>query len=96
MRKKKLSKECWSIDYSFIKWLNKHLKVYLKEASEVIDLEWKEYEYCGKIYTLKSAIERMIYLSDKLKKDYYVVNDVYDYTEELLDLFKLVFNDLWW
>ena len=95
-KNKKLSRECWNIDYSFIKWLNKHLKVYLKEASKVIDLEWKKYKYCGVEYTLKSAIERMIYLSDKLTNDYYVVNDVCDYTDELLDLFRLVFYDLWW
>lgn len=94
-KNKKLSRECWNIDYSFIKWLNEHLKVYLKEASKVIDLG-KEYKYCGVEYTLKSVIERMIYLSDKLTNDYYVVNDVYEYTDELLDLFRLVFYDLWW
>lgn len=95
-KNRKLRKECWNIDYQFIKWLNKHLKVYLEDAGKVVDLTFREYEYCGKTYTLEGVIKRMIYLSDELTNKYYAVNDVYEYTDELLDLFRLVFYDLWW
>ena len=95
-KNKKLKEECWNIDYSFIKWLNIHLKQYIEDAGKTIDLDWREYEYGGITYSLKGIIERMIYLSDELTNEYYAVNDVYEYTEELLDLFRLVFYDLWW
>ena len=95
-KNKKLSRECWNIDYSFIKWLNEHLKIYLEDAGKVVDLTFREYEYGGVTYTLEDVIKRMIYLSDELKNEYYAVNKSYEYTDELLDLFRLVFYDLWW
>lgn len=96
-KNKKLKEECWNIDYSFIKWLNIHLKQYIEDAGKIVDLTFREYEYCGETYTTEDIIKRMIHLSDELINEYYAVNDdVYEYTEELLDLFRLVFYDLWW
>ena len=37
-KKKKLKEECWSLDYSFIVWLNQHLKVYLQDAQKIVNL----------------------------------------------------------
>jgi len=96
INKRRLKKECWNLDYEFLKWLNIHLKQYIKDASKIVDLEFKEYEYSGIVYTQKSLIERMIDLTDKLTNENFVPNDNYDMTEEVLDLFKIVFYDLWW
>lgn len=95
-KKKKLKEECWNLDWEFLKWLNIHLKVYLEDASKIVDLTFKEYEYGGITYTQEGIIKRMIELTDKLTNKYFVPNDDYDMIEEVLDLFKIVFLDLWW
>lgn len=95
-KKKKLKEECWNIDYEFLKWLNIHLRTYIEDASKIVDLEYKEYEYNGITYTQKGIMERMIELTDKLTNEYFVPNDDYEMIYEVLDLFKIVFVDLWW
>ena len=89
-KKKKLAEECWSLDYNFIVWLNQHLKV---------NIEYHKFEYQGQEYTQKQLIERMIELSDNLIEDehYFDWSEQYSsMTNELLDIFKLCFQTLWW
>ena len=94
-RKSKLSQECWNIDYSFIKWLNKHLKVYKKEAK--IDLNYHKFTFKNKEYTQLELIDKMIDLSNYLIKEYYgAEEELYDKSDELLDIFKTTFYSLWW
>lgn len=98
-RKKKLAEECWNVDYNFIVWLNQHLKVYLQDAPKVVNLEYHKFEYQGQEYTQKQLIERMIELSDNLIEDghYFDWEEQYSsMTNELLDIFKLCFQTLWW
>lgn len=97
MFKKKIKRECWNIDYSFIKWINEHLKVYLKEASKKIDLTYYKFTYKGITYTQEEIIELMINISDYLIDNYFNNDDeVYSKTNKLLDLFSLSFHSLWW
>lgn len=92
----RLSKECWNLDFEFIKWVNKHFKRYLKEADKVIDLTFKEYKYLGKKYTQKELIIKLIDITDKLLISDYVWNDDYEMKEEMLDIFRLLYHDMWW
>lgn len=95
----RISRECWNLDYSFCDWLNKHLKVFKRDASKLINLEFHKYEYKGKEITQLEVIDRLIELTD-----YYIYTEDYltdldidvEKVDEMLDLFKLVFYDLWW
>ena len=95
IKKRKLHRDCWSLDASFIIWLNEHLKVYLKDADKIVDLEYNKFEYNGKEYTHKELIKRMIYLSNYLIK-YYYLDTKREKVDELLDIWKLVFSAMWW
>lgn len=96
-KNKKLKEECWNLDYSFIHWLNGHLKIFRDDASKIIDLEFHMLSYQGKDITLLEAIDRMIVLTNYLKiEDNYYFEDNVNKINELLDLFKLSFTHLWW
>ena len=56
-------RETWSLDHYFAEWLYSHLKMYLKEAGKVTDLESEEkYDIDGKKYNQRQAIERILEL----------------------------------
>lgn len=98
IKKKKLSKECWSLDYQFIEWLNEHLKVYKKDASKFINLEFHKFEYQNREWTQREIIDRLIVLTDILVTDYDYLypNEQEDKVNEMLDLWKIVFPAMWW
>lgn len=97
IKRKKISEECWNLNYSFIKWLNEHLRVYKKEASKIVNLEYHTYEYRGRKYTQLEAIDRMIFLSGQMLLDYCDLSDFQEeYKDQLMDLWKLVFDAMWW
>lgn len=95
-KKKKISKDCWNLDQAFFIWLHEHLVVYLKEAGENVDLSYYKFDYKGKKYTQEEIIKMMI---NDLKDIHYlgVWNPKYqDLSNEILDLWKLVFHAMWW
>lgn len=95
--KRTIKRECWDLDYSLIKWLNEHLKVYLNEAQEYIDLGFNKFDYKGTEYTEEQIIIRMIEITNKLKNTYYdQTEEVKDLVDELYDLLKIVHFALWW
>lgn len=96
---KKKAKVDWNLDYEFLKWINKWFKEYKENASKMVDLEFHIYTYEDKEYTQLEIIDRIIYLTDKLIDESYYYNrdeDVYDECMEVLDLFKVVYWDMWW
>lgn len=95
-RKKKLSRECWCLDYTFYEWLLEHLQVYLKDASKYIDLEFNKEEYNGKEYTQEEAINRMIELCKLLTRDDSSFLYETEYSDELIDLWKIWHRAMWW
>ena len=46
-KKKKISRECWNLNYSFILWLKDRLPIYVKEAGQIVDLEYHIFNYKG-------------------------------------------------
>ncbi len=102
--KKILEKECWNLDYELVKWLNEHLKVYLEDASKMVDLTYKVWIYKRKKITQEQIIKRLIEITDMLlgdeDNDYWEntwsSNTVVDLVNEMYDLLKLVHFALWW
>lgn len=95
--RKKINKECWNLNYSFIVWLNKRLKVYIKDASKVVDFNFHTYKYRGAIYSQAQVLDKMLNLTNHLKETYWDVDpQSLAETRELLELFMISFNDLWW
>ena len=95
--KKTIKKECWHLDYSLIKWLNEHLKVYYNDANEYVNLSFHKFTYKGKKYTQEQIIVRMIEITNNLEKHYFdLEDDVYKLGDELFDLLKLVHWSMWW
>lgn len=86
----------WNLDYEFLKWLNKWFKEYRKNASKVIDLEFREYNYLGQTMTQLQIIDRIIELTDRLTDKYFAENDNYEMVDEVFSLFRLVYWDMWW
>ena len=98
-RKKRLKEECWNINYSFILWLNEHLKVYKIDAIKYVDLNYHKFNYKDKEYTQLEIIDKLIELTNTLIQDekyFELKNEVNDIVTEMLDLFVLVFPALWW
>ena len=98
--KKTISRECWSLDYELIKWLNEHLKTYKKEAGKVVNLEFYKFNYKKKEYTQLEILDRLIEITDYLLDiDYFGecnVELVNKNKDEMYDLLKLVHWTLWW
>lgn len=95
-KKKKISQDCWDLDQAFFVWLYEHLVVYLKEAGKMVDLSYHKFDYKGKKYTQEEIIKMMI---NDLKDIHYLDtwNPKYqDLSNEILDLWKLVFHAMWW
>lgn len=51
------SRECWNLDDIFIQWLYSHLMMYLENVTGIINLEYHKFDFDGKEYTQKEAIE---------------------------------------
>lgn len=94
IKKKKIRKDCWNLDVSFIHWLKERLPVYLKDASSVVNLNCSKITYKDKEYTQEEIIKRMIELINLIEDDYIFSESAY--VDELLDLWKLVFRKMWW
>lgn len=95
-----LKEETYSLDYTLIKWLNKHLKAYYDYANKIIDLSYYEYEYNRKEYSLEQIVKRLIDITGMLSnEDYYFGEDggtLAELKDEMYDLLKLVHFELWW
>lgn len=94
--------ECWNLNYEFFKWVNSRFKKYKEQAEKVIDLEYYKLTYKKKKYTQLQIIDRIIELTDWfIENDYYELiwsnpDKVKETQNEIFDLFKLVFDLMWW
>lgn len=89
--------ETWNLDCEFIKWVNSRFKKYKEKASKIVDLEFHRFEYEGKEYTQLELIDKVI----KLSNEYIDTNLLSEYKlnsikDEIFDIFKLIFWEMWW
>ena len=98
INKKKISKECWNLNVTFLNWLRVRLPVYLREASTIIDLDWRRFKYRGEELTQRQLIERMIYLLKIIEgKDFWDGKEEYEEPcNEILEIWSTVFHAMWW
>lgn len=90
------SRETWSLDYTFKIWLYERLSMY--NEVNIVDTSYHKYEFEGKEITFQKCIDRML---EGLKIDLTV--EEYEQTEEqkkkttdVVKIFALCFNSLWW
>ncbi len=96
-KRKKIARECWSLNYSFILWLNEHLPVYLADADRFVDLTYHTFEYKGETYTEKELLLKLIAIVHILTEEYFDYNETtIELQETMLDIFKILFPILWW
>ncbi len=99
-RKRRIKEECWNLDYELIKWLNEHLKIYLKESENIVNLEYWKFKYKKKEYTQGEIIRRLIDITEIFLDSYWdekhSSKEMEDYKNEMYDLLKLVHWYLWW
>lgn len=98
-KKKDIHEECYDLSYTFMRWINKYLKVYREDASKCIDMEFHKVEHKGETYTFKELLDKLIDLTDEFIK--VQDNDWWDKSLDLLkndifDIFKEIYWLLWW
>lgn len=90
-------RETWSMDYSFKLWLYERLRMF--DEVNNIDTSHHTFEYDGKKVTFQQCIDRMI---EGLKLDLTVLEDSLERKEnekiinDVLPIFTMCFNYLWW
>ena len=96
--KRRISRDCWDLDWAFYKWLSDRLPVYLKEGGSVVDLTYYKFkDYNGEEKTQEEIIKRMIVLVNYLLSDYLAWTDEYDKAhDELMYLWTTVIRAMWW
>lgn len=117
-RKKRLAKqrkkygfdevETWSLENTFYYWLYERLKMYMKVADPVVNLNFHKFEYKSKTYTQRELILKLI---DLLKehilseeKWYEIDNeeipafvDRYnERTKEICEIWGIILPTMWW
>lgn len=96
IKKNNIRKDCWNLDQAFLKWLEEHLRVYLKDASNFVDLTYHKFTYKDKEYTQHDIILRMLHLLEQIRYKDSWDKDYPEAVDEILDLWKLVFHSMWW
>lgn len=89
----------WNLDYELIVWLNKNLKTFYENANEVVDLTFHKFKYKGREYTQEKLIEKLIDITDYLKKNYFKLEEpekMVKKVKEMFDILKKIFFTLWW
>ena len=92
-------RETWSLDYTFKLWLYERLSMY--NDVNRIDTKYHKYFYKDKEITLQDCIDRILegLKLDLTLDDYDAKRDdktTQDKIDDILPLFTLIFNNLWW
>lgn len=94
---KKMDRECWNLNTSFIEWLEPRLKLYLKRGGKVVDLTYYKFTIRELEKTQEDWVKEMITLCDYLLDD----NNGFevDYKEKmqyLCEIWAAVVPCMWW
>lgn len=87
------TRECWNLDQTFIEWLYSHVMMYYEET--IVVLNYHKYEFEGKSYTQKEAIEHILELCrDYLTTEFVLRNG--DTAKKVTRLFAEILPAMWW
>ena len=118
-RKKRLAKqrkkygfdevETWSLKNTFYRWLYERLKMYMKVADPIVDLNFHKFEYKSKTYTQLDLINILIgllkdqllaereYLKAKTMDEIDAIWERYDErTKEICEIWGIILPAMWW
>lgn len=117
-RKKRLAKQrkkygfdevdTWSLENTFYYWLYERLKMYMKVADPVVDLNFHKFEYKSKTYTQKELILKLIDLLKEnilARENWYKIDnkeipaflDRYNKrTKEICEIWGIILPAMWW
>ena len=91
-------RETWNLAYAFELWLYERLRVY--DETNIVDTHSKlhQFEYKGEVLSFQDCIDRMLEgLKIKLTDDsWWKDEDKKEQVEDILPLFVLCYNCLWW
>ena len=92
-------RETYDLGMTWRMWMYEHLKMFRREAKDVVDLEFHKFEFNGKMYTLLELIDMMI---ERLEfalthEDEYFI-DMHDtkYVREAEQIWSIVAPVMWW
>ena len=101
---RKIKRECWNLDDSFYYWLLDHLRVYLRDASIIIDLDYRTLTVNGVSRTQREAIEHIIkqiekilFIKDALPIEL-IAKGYYNSYEEINEEYEITLKNAmaWW
>ena len=92
----------WNFDGFFARWLYCYLKDYLKDAGEMVDLNFYKFEQGGETYSEEEAIKKIL----TSLKEYITADNSWESLEEIqrivknyqkaIHLFAEILPALWW
>ena len=93
-------RETWSLDQTFVEWIYSHLMMYLEIGGKIINLEYHKFEFKGREYTQREAIEYICkacenFLLDK-SFDYEKERQIIEDMKGAIRLFAEIFPAMWW
>lgn len=88
-------RETWDLSFTFVCWLYERCVMYRERAS--IDMEYHKVDICGKEFTQKECIDKIINNCEIIIKEEGVYSDCcVKAMEEILDIWKEVIYFMWW
>lgn len=96
--------ETWCLDYNFYKWLNSRLKIFIRDANKVVNLDYYVFELEGENYTLLELMYYLVDLTDNILElyDSTEISTIAFYNEypklkgEIFKVFPLIIDNLGW
>lgn len=89
----------WNVNHELICWINYWFREFKEKAQ--IYLDFHKYEYKGKVLTQEQVIDEIIELTNYIDQNYgefdlSLIKKVEEKKNEMFDLLKLVWGDMWW
>lgn len=94
--KRRIRKQCWSLDYYFIEWLADRLPVYLKDASTMIDLSFHKFTYKGIEYTQEELTRKLSILCNGFIHGEMDMIDDPEMYEDIYNIWTMIGPYTWW
>ena len=93
-------RETWNLDTQFAYWLFTRCKMYLQEASKVVDLSYHKFEFEGKTYTQEESINQIIEWTKPYVKKYSLAGDeeieACENVQKACKLWSVIVPAMWW
>lgn len=95
-------RETWSLDNLFGQWLYSHLMMYLEKANEFVNLDYHMFNFKGKEYTQREAIEFIIekvkvrLITDEYEIELNEYNRILEEYQDAIRLWAEILPAMWW